>query len=241
MRLPSPFKPKSAHSSATSLDDELSRLRGESGWGYLFFTAGFALLAFMEWYGYFFGLPQFPRPFALATILCAAATFVQFVRLRGRSGGSLGGEAERRLDQSFGELQSLGASVFHEVPGDGFTLQHVVISDRGVIVVETKTWSRPSRRASVTFSGDQLLIDGRKPRRDPLLLVRAEIQWLSNLLEQLTGDALPVRGVLVLPGWLTDRAPQVIRRDVWVLEPARWRISSRRSPSGWRHRKCSAR
>ena len=39
-------------------------------------------------------------------------------------------------------LRADGAQIFHDVPADGFNLDHVVVADKGIFVIETKTWSR---------------------------------------------------------------------------------------------------
>ena len=216
----SPLRQKSLPAPGQSLDEELTRLRDINGRGYLFFIACVAILAVMEWYGYFFGMPRPPWLFTGLAVVSGIVAYRQFRHARTRAEQiRLGRDGERLVGQSLKALRAIGASILHDVPGDGFNLDHVVICDRGVVVVETKTWSKPERDAKIAFDGDQLLVAGRKPRHDPLLQVRAQIRWLSNLLEQLTGEVFPVRGALVFPGWWCDPAPPGIRHDIWVLEP----------------------
>jgi len=216
----SPLKQKPLRNPGQSLDDELTRLFDDDVAGYLFFTGGIIPLALMEWCGYFFNVPRFPKLFTAVAAISAIVTFVHLRRVKVRIASiRLGRDGERLVGQHLEELRAMGASVLHDVPGDGFNLDHVVICDRGVVVVETKTWSKPRKDAKISFVDDELRVAGRKPRRDPVLQVRAEIRWLSNLLEQLTGETLPVRGALVFPGWWCDPAPASVSRDVWVLEP----------------------
>jgi hypothetical protein len=215
----SPLRQKPLRNPGQSLDDELTRLFDDDVFGYLFFTGGIIVLALMEWCGYFLNVPRSPGLYTAAALVSVVVTFIQIRRIRARSARiRLGRDGERLVGQYLEELRSIGASILHDVPGDGFNLDHVLICDRGVVVVETKTWSKPRKGAKITFVGGELRVAGRKPRRDPVLQVRAEIRWLSNLLEQLTGETLPVRGALVFPGWWHDRAPTSISRDVWVLE-----------------------
>jgi hypothetical protein len=73
-----------------------------------------------------------------------------------------------------------GARIFHDIPGDGFSLDHVVISTHGLFVIETKTWSKRSPDDRVTFDGTRLLVGGRTPSRDPIRQVRAASDWLGR-------------------------------------------------------------
>lgn len=216
----SPLKSKPLRLPGQSLDEALARLREDRGFGYLMYAACFAMLAGMEWVGYLLHSPRYPILFTAMALVVSAIAVFQLLRLRKEAQRiRLGRDGERVVGQFLEELRTDGASIFHDVPGDGFNLDHVVISDRGVVVVETKTHSKPSRDAKVTFVGEQLLIAGRKPDRDPIQQVRAQTAWLASILRQSTGKSFPVRGAVVYPNWWVDPAPEEIRQDVWVLEP----------------------
>jgi hypothetical protein len=73
----------------------------------------------------------------------------------------LGRDGERAVGQFLERLRDGGGQVFHDVPGDGFNLDHVVISPHGRYVVETKTLSKPWPKATITVDGDSLRIAGR--------------------------------------------------------------------------------
>jgi len=109
------------------------------------------------------------------------------------------------------------ARVFHDVPGQGFNLDHVVISAHGIFVIETKTHRKPSPHSTVRVAGDELQIGGFVPDRNPIVQARASARWLAQLLQESTGRAFTVRGVVVFPGWFIEQ--QSPRSDVWVLEP----------------------
>ena len=73
----SPLKQKPLRTPGQSLDDELTRLRDDTGYDYLAFTGSLAFLAFMEWYGYFFRIPRAPWLFtALAVITLSWSYYV---------------------------------------------------------------------------------------------------------------------------------------------------------------------
>lgn len=107
--------------------------------------------------------------------------------------------------------------MFHDIPAPSFNLDHVIISSHGVFVVETKTFSKPSPRATVAVEQDALWVAGRRPDRNPMEQAAGAARWLEDLLESSTGKKFHVRAVVVFPGWYVEqRAP---RGPVWVLEP----------------------
>jgi hypothetical protein len=131
----------------------------------------------------------------------------------------LGRDGERVVGQFLDGLRVNGARIFHDIPAGGFNLDHVVISDRGIYVIETKTLSKPYPDAKVTFADDKILVAGRPMQRDAIKQVRGEIAWLRRMLEESTSKRFAVRGVVVFPGWWIDPAPESIKAQAWVLEP----------------------
>jgi len=103
------------------------------------------------------------------------------------------------------------------VPGEGFNLDHVVISTHGIYAIETKTQTKPSPKARVIVNGDSLTVAAYAPDRNPIEQVTAAARWLERRLHQSTGKRFFVRGVVVFPGWFVEQ--RGARGDVWVLEP----------------------
>ncbi|QNI01750.1 NERD domain-containing protein [Halomonas sp. SH5A2] len=107
--------------------------------------------------------------------------------------------------------------VFHDVPTDSFTIDHVVVTPHGVFVVETRARTVPISNAgrgqnTVAVERERLRFPYWQERR-PLHKTRQGVDWLSQWLEQRCGVPVPVRGVLVLPGWnidTDDAAPDVL-------------------------------
>lgn len=68
-------------------------------------------------------------------------------------------------------------------------MDHVVISLKGIFVIETKTWSKPKGRdTKIVYDGEKILIDGWTLTPDPLKQVQANSVWIRDLL---TTKALP--------------------------------------------------
>lgn len=98
--------------------------------------------------------------------------------------------------------------VFHDIPTDSFTIDHVVVTPHGVFVLETR-----ARALAIGSDGRELnkvAVERERLRfphwneRRPLHKTRQAVSWLSQWLEQRCGIPIPVRGVLVLPGWEID-------------------------------------
>jgi hypothetical protein len=130
----------------------------------------------------------------------------------------LGRDGERAVAEQLDVLKRQGAIIFHDLVGDGFNLDHVVLSSQGVFVVETKTHSKPVKGSpTVTFDGKTLLVNGFEPERNPVSQAEGNARWLAQVLRASTGKEFPVRPVVLFPGWFVDPFPK--GSTVWVLHP----------------------
>lgn len=103
--------------------------------------------------------------------------------------------------------------VFHDIPSETFTIDHVAVTPHGVHVIETRARTYPLNASGepqrrVVVEGEHLRFPGWSERR-PLRKTRQATKWLRQWLAQECGHEVPVRGVLVLPGWdiVMDHAP----------------------------------
>jgi hypothetical protein len=214
----SPLKAKPLRLPGESLDKEIDRWINDKALGTLFAAGCFCFVAYFEWYGY---LTHAPRRPVLFTVAAAAAVIFagwRIWRIRRRVQRlKLGRDGERAVGQFLERLRDGGGQVFHDVPGEGFNLDHVVISPHGIYAIETKTLSKPWPGAKIVVEGDALSVAGQVPDRNPIKQVTAASRWLENELKKSTGKRFFVRGVVVFPGWFVEqRGPS---GDVWVLEP----------------------
>jgi hypothetical protein len=218
MSAQSPLKAKPLPNAGDSVDAEIRRWTDDRLLEVLFFAGGFALLASMEWLGYLTHSPRRPILFSCATAIAFAVGAWRVWVIRGKVRQlKLGRDGERVVGQFLERLREGGAQIFHDVPGDGFNLDHVIISPNGLYAIETKTFSKPWPKAKVTVEGKTLLVAGRVPDCDPIEQVASAAKWLESKLEESTGKRFKVRGVVVFPGWFVEqRTP---RGPVWVLEP----------------------
>jgi hypothetical protein len=108
--------------------------------------------------------------------------------------------------------------VLHDILGEKFNVDHVLISSHGVFVLETKTYSKPVRgNASVSIKDGCVYANGRKIQRNPIEQVKAISHWVQDLLYQSTGRKYTVRPVVLFPGWFVE--PMQHGQEVWVLNP----------------------
>jgi hypothetical protein len=130
-----------------------------------------------------------------------------------------GRDGEKAVGQFLERLRAQGYQVFHDIIGEGFNVDHVLIGPAGVFSIETKTRGKPRRGdAKISFDGERLLVAGFEPDRDPIVQAKAQAAWLRQLLAESTGRQFVVRAVILFPGWFVDQSSKSLR-DLWVLEP----------------------
>jgi hypothetical protein len=133
---------------------------------------------------------------------------------------TLGRDGERAGGQFLEGLRSSGAEVFHDVPGKNFNIDHVIVHPSGVYVIETKTWSKPERgEPKLIFNGESISRLGLEPDRNPVTQAKAAGRWLAELVQESTGKKVPVRSVVVFPGWFIEPTAEAKHSEVWALNP----------------------
>ncbi|WP_187272304.1 nuclease-related domain-containing protein [Zeimonas arvi] len=178
------------------------------------------LLAGFEWWRDHVAAPPAPRLMTAVALVAVAAAAWRFHRLRPRLHAlRLAAEGEKAVGQYLEGLRVSGYRVFHDVVGIGFNVDHVLIGPAGVFTVETKTWSKPRRGdARVVFDGARMAIGGREPDDRVAVQALAQARWLRGLLADSTGKRMPVRPIVLFPGWFVEQGPGATR-GIWVLEP----------------------
>lgn len=217
----SPLKDKPLRNPGQSLDNELRDLVFDKVLFYFTAAVIFVLLAVVEWWRYYAAASPSPRTYTvIALVVCLLAGWKIWRYVPYARNLKQGREGEKAVGQYLESVRESGAKVFHDVVGDGFNLDHVVIGSHGIYVVETKTWSKPDRgEARLVFDGDAISGKGRSADRAPVIQAKAASQWLRELLRSSTGRDFPVRGVVVFPGWYVERTSSARASDIWVLNP----------------------
>jgi Nuclease-related domain len=214
----SPLKAKPLRVPGQSVDEEIDRWINDTAASYFIAAAVLCALSGIEWLGYLTHSPRHPMVFSVMALVGVAVAAWRILDVRRRVRRlRLGRDGERVVGQFLERLRDSGAQVFHDVPGEGFNLDHVVISPHGLYAIETKTYSKPWPEAKIIVDGDSLIIAGHTPDRDPMVQVSLAARWLEDKLQESAGKRFAVRGVVVFPGWFVEqRSP---RGPLWVLEP----------------------
>jgi hypothetical protein len=215
----SPLKTAPLAQAGDSLQKELSDLVMTRGLFPYLVASMMVLFAALEWAQWYWEFP--PKPI-LTTILALIASLVAFLSWRQLDSKAkrlrLGIDGEIAVAQKLEQLRSDKVKVFHDIPGDGFNIDHMLIGPPGVFVIETKTISKGNRNnETVSFDGSRVLVGGRALDRDPITQVVAAKQWVGETLERATGRRPAIRPVVLFPGWFVEKMPP--GAHTWVLNP----------------------
>lgn len=179
----------------------LTRMRGFD-WSQVHFGIGDAILAFVG---------------SALIAWCVWRVFRHTARMRRCREGL---EAELAVAQSLTLLMAEGAQlVFHDFPGDGFNIDHIVIGRSAVFAVETKSRKKPAEggksAARLQYDGTGLTHPGGIREMAPIEQAHRQAVWLAKFLGSGVGEAVRVVPVVALPGWYIE-SPTGLRPDVWV-------------------------
>ena len=217
----SPLKRNPLRNPGDSVRKEMDELVNDEVATYFFLAMFLVVLAGLEWFRWYTDMQPQRALYTVAAVIGVAVAVYRIRRsLKRFKALKLGYEGEAAVGQFLESLRNQGAFVLHDFPGEGFNLDHIVIHQSGIYVIETKTFSKPDRgEPLIMFDGDRVLILGREPDRNPVIQARAAARWLRELIQELTGKKVMIRPVVVFPGWFIQPTAEAKASDVWVLNP----------------------
>jgi len=217
----SPIKEKPLRYSGQSLDEALDKLINEKAMFYVLASCLTLTLAMIEWLKYYNNYPPSPKTMTAIALLFTGVSFYKIRKMVKQSKLiRQGRDGEKIVGEYLDSLREDGHRVFHDVLGDNFNLDHVIVSTKGIFVIETKTYSKPVKGdAKIEYNGDQIIIAGSKTTSDPITQVTAASKWLKNILKESTGKEYLIKPVVVFPGWFVETQEPGLKSDVWVLNP----------------------
>lgn len=217
----SPLKAAPLRYAGQSLDEEIQRVLEDDVLAYLMMSVFVIVFAMYEWWKYYLKLPPQPVIFTAVAIGVLAYTVHKIVKARRKLRTlRLARDGEMIVGQFLEGLRENGYRVLHDIVGENFNIDHLLIGPKGVFTVETKTMSKPAKgNPEIDYDGYQILVNGFKPDRDPVVQAKAQAYWIKELVKELTGKSITVRPAVVYPGWFINQTQKASRPDVWVLNP----------------------
>lgn len=209
-----PLKAPPLRQAGQSLGEQRENLRLD-----LFEPVLIALLAIaiagLEWLRHWRQDPPQPWLYTLIALFVAAWAFPRFrKRLRELRHLDQGMDGEIHVGQQLETLRKFGFHVFHDIPGDGWNLDHVLIGTKGVFAIETKAPSKRRTQATIRYDGAKVLVNGLSPDRDPIVQAKAASKWLKQFIARRGNRKVSVQPVVIYPNWFVEG--RSLRHEVWV-------------------------
>lgn len=158
---------------------------------------------------------------AIAVFAYGLRSYIRHLNRRDRARDGL--LAERVVGMQLNRLAAHGCIVMHDLPAEGFNIDHVVIAPRGVYAVETKSFRKPRAGTDertdpshrVRFDGKTLSFPDFNTSA-PVDQARRQGQWLQRYLREALGMDVPVIPAVALPGWFV-----IVDSEVWRTAPVK--------------------
>lgn len=215
----SPLKGRPLRQAGQSVQEEINAIVDDQLLLYVIVGTVVVILAALEWYQYLYAPEPHPWGYTfmagIVLMYCVSRFRRALPRLKhlkqGRDGEKAVGEYLERLRQN-------GCVVFHDIVAEGFNIDHVVLSERGVFVIETKTLSKPKGEAFVWVEGQAVRVDGLGDCSAMAVQAMANARWIRNMLREAVGKDLRTHPVLLFPGWYVQNEKGA---GFWALSPKR--------------------
>lgn len=213
----SPFPRPALPQAGQSLYEQAMSLLHERFLFYVTVALTLIMVAAIEWMGIGLKQPISPWFWTVFAAIMTALSIWRWFRIwpQIRTMG-IGVRGEREVGRMLEQLRAKGYVVFHDIPGNGFNVDHALIGPGGVFAIETKTRTKPAdRKAVVDYDGTRVLVDGKEMDRDPVAQAEAGADHVRDILKRMTSREVNVRPVVLFPGWWVNPQPRDCR--TWVL------------------------
>ena len=203
-----------------SLDEELQQFSNEKAFDLVLPPLAIIGFAALEWQGHLLNLPRQPVLYTIIAAILFLVGALLFWRQRKRIRRLRDGlEGERYVAQMLEPLRGEGAHSLRDLRADETPIDHVLVTRRGIFVIETLHWMKRGPQSSIRVLGNDVFKDGRRVRGKLVEPALTDAKVLREMLRRLTGQALPVRPVLMFPGWGIERQPTEERAAIWAANP----------------------
>ena len=216
----SPLKDKLLRTAGQSLDEEINSIIDDKISLYILVPILLIYTAFMDWIHWYLETPPKPYISTCMALMAILYSIYKVIKIRRKLESlRLGRDGEKAVAEMLNFYREAKMKVFHDIVGDDFNIDHVVVSTRGVFLIETKTYSKPMKgKTEILYTGKKIIKNGYTLNDDILVQVKASKKWIEELIEDLTTKKVSVQPVVVFPGWyvkMTNEHPS----DIWMLNP----------------------
>lgn len=211
----SPLKIPPLRHPGQSLDEEVDRIFDEKVMSNVVMIVFLAVFILLEWIRSLLNTP--PKPLGVTVICVIISLYFLFRILKMRKEVSnlrLGSDGEKIVGQALEGLREKGYKVYHDILGEGFNIDHVIVGPAGVFTIETKT-IRKKGDSKISYDGIHIKIDGFTPDRDPVKQAKIQKYWMESFISEYAKVKIKVRPVVIFPGWFVN--PWLSDAEVWVL------------------------
>jgi hypothetical protein len=199
----------------TQLGRELGGQQTNIGLSFLLISIGvyFPLMAHL-WQSYIMGKPESSFRVLITLIGMVGMTgygvYDLIRRIKRLQVLRLGYECELAVGQELDLLMLQGYRVFHDIPAEGFNIDHLVIGKNGVFAVETKGRSKRANKSGdskaeykIDYENGVLKFPGWQETR-PIEQASSQARWASQWLSSAVGERIFATPVLIFPGWFIN-------------------------------------
>jgi hypothetical protein len=151
-------------------------------------------------------------------LICLFSILALMKEKRRASSLALGYECELAVGQELDQLMLKGFRVFHDLEGNGFNIDHVLVSPGGVFAIETKGRSKllgtaGKKKASPKVQFSNGVFEFPKGyEKDWVDQARRQATWLRDWLSKAVGIELFVQPIVVVAGWYVEtKAPHQVK------------------------------
>ena len=217
----SPLKDKPLRTPGQSVQEEIDKLIDEKFTIYVFAPFLFTYLTGMTWwYKYTNNIPN-PILLTIATLIITAYCITRIFLLRKKVKTlKQARDGEKAVGQYLENFRANGDRVFHDIIGDNFNLDHVIVSRHGIFIIETKTYSKPKGvEPTIIYDESGITVNGYNTGQKLLIQAKCEAKWLKEMLRSSTGKDFDIQTAIVFPGWFVKNNLDKSQNDIWVLNP----------------------
>lgn len=184
-------------------------------WG--FFIVFFVLTIFI-WL-FYFGIYEVTLTLAITFSVFTGVVLIYGIRkslrlIKHMRNCYKGMEGERLVGEMLNKLNSDSVRIFHDICGDCFNVDHLIISTRGIFTIETKHYDR-TRGYKFLYQDGRLMFNGRQCNT-LINQMDGEASFISEKIESLCGRIYPIQKVAIIIGAYIEN-PSNDFSKYWIL------------------------